>query len=237
MSRDASKADRPRVFLIDSYGFIFRAFHARARMQAPPMRTTTGIPTEAILIFHNMLRKLSKTFAPRYMAAVFEGLGKTHREEEFAEYKANRSETPPDLIVQIPYIERILNALRVPIMQYAGFEADDVIGTLSRKAAEAGFDVVIVSSDKDMLQLVTEHVSMLNPAKDDTWYDPAKVKEFMGVEPAQVAHLLRSERRRDRQHSGRARHRGKRRAGASRAVRVGPGIARPGGGSHEAHGA
>jgi DNA polymerase-1 len=159
-------------------------------MQAPPMRTTTGIPTEAILIFHNMLRKLSKTFAPHYMAAVFEGPGKTHREEEFAEYKANRSETPPDLIVQIPWIERILNALRVPIMQYAGFEADDVIGTLSRKAAEAGFDVVIVSSDKDMLQLVTEHVSMLNPAKDDTWYDPAKVKEFMGVEPGQVAHLL-----------------------------------------------
>ena len=159
-------------------------------MQAPPMRTTTGIPTEAILIFHNMLKKLSKTFAPHYMAAVFEGLGKTHREEEFPQYKANRSETPPDLIVQIPYIERILNALRVPIMQYAGFEADDVIGTLSRKAAEAGFEVVIVSSDKDMLQLVTDHVSMLNPAKDDTWYDPAKVKEFMGVEPNQVAHLL-----------------------------------------------
>ncbi len=190
MSSSASKADRPRVFLIDSYGFIFRAFHARARMQAPPMRTTTGIPTEAILIFHNMLRKLSKTFAPQYMAAVFEGPGKTHREEEFAEYKANRSETPPDLIAQIPYIERILNAQRVPILQYAGFEADDVIGTLSRKAAEAGFEVVIVSSDKDMLQLVTEHVSMLNPAKDDTWYDPAKVKEFMGVEPNQVAHLL-----------------------------------------------
>ena len=178
------------MFLIDSYGFIFRAYHARARMQAPPMRTTTGIPTEAILIFHNMLRKLSKAFAPTYMAAIFEGPGRTHREEEYAEYKANRSETPPDLIVQIPWIERILNAQRVPILQYAGFEADDVIGTLSRKAAEAGFDVVIVSSDKDMLQLVTEHVSMLNPAKDDTWYDPAKVREFMGVEPAQVAHLL-----------------------------------------------
>ena len=88
MSRRIS--DRPRVFLIDSYGFIFRAFHARARMQAPPMRTTTGIPTEAVLIFNNMLRKLSKTFAPHYMAAIFESLGKTHREEAFAEYKANR---------------------------------------------------------------------------------------------------------------------------------------------------
>jgi DNA polymerase I len=180
----------PRIFLIDSYGFIFRAYHARARMQAPPMRTTTGLPTEAILIFHNMLRKLSKTFAPQYMAAIFEGLGKTHREEEFAEYKANRTQTPDDLLTQIPYIERLLNALRIPILQYRGYEADDVIGTLSRKAAEAGYDVVIVSSDKDMLQLVTDRVSMLNPAKDDTWYDPAKVREFMGVEPAQVAHLL-----------------------------------------------
>ncbi len=180
----------PRIFLIDSYGFIFRAYHARARMQAPPMRTSTGLPTEAILIFHNMLRKLSKTFAPQYMAAIFESLGKTHREEEFAQYKANRTETPGDLITQIPYIERLLNSLRIPILQYPGFEADDVIGTLSRKAAEAGYEVVIVSSDKDMLQLVTDRVSMLNPAKDDTWYDPAKVREFMGVEPAQVAHLL-----------------------------------------------
>ena len=180
----------PRIFLIDTYGFIFRAFHARARMQAPPMRTTTGLPTEAVLIFNNMLRKLSKTFAPRYMAAIFESLGKTHRDELFAEYKANRSETPPDLITQIPYVERLLAALHIPVIQYPGFEADDVIGTLSRKAAEAGCQVVIVSSDKDMLQLVTDRVSMLNPAKDDTWYDPAKVKEFMGVEPRQVADLL-----------------------------------------------
>ncbi len=154
------------------------------------MRTTTGLPTEAVLIFNNMLRKLSKTFAPQYMAAIFESPGKTHREEAFAEYKANRAETPPDLITQIPYVERLLAALRIPVIQYPGFEADDVIGTLSRKAAEAGCEVVIVSSDKDMLQLVTDRVSMLNPAKDDTWYDAAKVKEFMGVEPRQVADLL-----------------------------------------------
>src|SRR5579863_2689166 len=159
-------------------------------MQAPPMRTTAGLPTEAVLIFNNMLKKLAKTFAPAYMAAIFESLGPTHRDELFAEYKANRSETPPDLITQIPYIERLLHALRIPILQYPRYEADDVIGTLSRKGAEAGCEVVIVSSDKDMLQLVTDRVSMLNPAKDDTWYDSAKVKEFMGVEPHQVADLL-----------------------------------------------
>jgi DNA polymerase-1 len=180
----------PRLFLIDSYGFIFRAYHARARTGAPPMRTTTGLATEAVFIFNNMLRKLAKTFQPRYMVAVFEGLGKTHRDEEYAEYKANRAETPPDLIEQVPWIRRLLEAQRIPILEYEGFEADDVIGTLSRKAAAAGFEVVIVSSDKDMLQLVTDRVSMLNPAKDDTWYDPAKVKEFMGVEPHQIADLL-----------------------------------------------
>src|SRR5580693_7404751 len=100
-------------------------------MQAPPMRTTTGLPTEAVLIFNNMLRKLAKTFAPQYMAAIFESLGKTHRDELFAEYKANRSETPPDLITQVPYIVRLIEALRLPLIQYPGFEADDVIGTLS----------------------------------------------------------------------------------------------------------
>ncbi len=180
----------PRLFLIDSYGFIFRAYHARARTGAPPMRTSTGLSTEAVFIFTNMLRKLAKTFEPKYMAAVFESIGKTHREVEYAEYKANRAEMPDDLSQQIPYVRRLIEALRIPIVQYAGFEADDVIGTLSRKAAEAGFEVVIVSSDKDMLQLVTDRVSMLNPAKDDTWYDPAKVKEFMGVEPARIADYL-----------------------------------------------
>jgi DNA polymerase-1 len=154
------------------------------------MRTTTGLPTEAIFIFTNMIRKLSRTMAPSYMAAIFEGEGKTLREQAFAEYKANRTETPPELIQQIPYIRRILEAYRIPIIHHAGFEADDVIGTLSRKATEAGNDTVIVSSDKDMLQLVSDHVFMLNPARDDTWYDPAKVKEFMGVEPRQVADLL-----------------------------------------------
>jgi len=180
----------PRLFLIDTYGFIFRAYHARARSAAPPMRTSTGLSTEAAYIFTNMLRKLAKTYKPEYIAAVFESIGPTLREQEFAEYKANRAEAPPDLGEQIVYIRRLLEALRIPILQFRGFEADDVIGTIARRAEQAGFEVVIVSSDKDMLQLVTDRVSMLNPAKDDTWYDPAKVQEFMGVKPSQVADLL-----------------------------------------------
>jgi DNA polymerase-1 len=180
----------PRLFLIDTYGFIFRAYHARARTGAPPMRTSTGLSTEVVFIFSNMLRKLTKTYKPEYMVAVFESLGKTHREEEYAEYKANRAETPDDLIQQVPYVRRLIEALRIPIVQYAGFEADDVIGTLSRQASAAGCEVVIVSSDKDLMQLVTDRVRMLNPAKDDAWYGPPEVKEFMGVEPSQVADLL-----------------------------------------------
>src|SRR5262249_36087367 len=97
---------------------------------------------------------------------------------------------PPDLSDQIPYVRRVLEAMRIPILHYPGFEADDVIGTLARRVERDGMEVVIVSSDKDMLQLVTDRVTMLNPAKDDAWYNGAKVKEFMGVEPPQVADLL-----------------------------------------------
>src|SRR5665811_2002620 len=92
-----------RLFLIDAFGFIFRAYHARARSGAPPMRTSTGLSTEAVYIFNNMLRKLSKQYGPAYVAAVFESSEPTHRVREFPEYKANRAETPPDLLDQIPF--------------------------------------------------------------------------------------------------------------------------------------
>jgi DNA polymerase-1 len=181
---------RPRLFLIDSFGFIFRAYHARARSGAPPMRTTTGLSTEAVYIFHNMIRKLTNSYHPEYIAAVFESAGPTFRDEAFAEYKANRAEMPPDLGEQIPYVRRALEAMRIPILEYPGFEADDVIGAIARRCAGSDTDVVIVSSDKDMLQLVNDRVSMYNPMKEEIWYDPAKTEEFMGVRPDQVADLL-----------------------------------------------
>src|ERR1700676_952066 len=110
-----------RLFLIDTFGFIFRAYHARARSAAPPMRTSTGLSTEAILIFHNMLRKLRNEYKPEFIAAVFES-GRTFREETFAAYKANRTEMPVDLGEQIPYIRRVLDALKIPIVECPGFE-------------------------------------------------------------------------------------------------------------------
>src|ERR1700680_1222829 len=117
------------------------------------MRTGSGTSTEAIYIFHNMVRRLIAKEKPEYLAAIFESEGKTFRDEAFAEYKANRAETPPDLLEQIPWIRKTLEAMRIPVLEYDGFEADDVIGTLACRAAEQGIDVAIVSSDKDMLQL------------------------------------------------------------------------------------
>src|SRR5579864_2520752 len=113
-----------RLFLIDTFGFIFRAYHARARSSAPPMRTSTGISTEAVYIFNNMLRKLAKNYSPEFMAAVFESGAPTARMAEFAEYKANRAETPADLTEQLPYVRRVLEAMRIPVLEYSGFEAE-----------------------------------------------------------------------------------------------------------------
>ncbi len=155
------------------------------------MRTGSGTSTEAIFIFHNMVRRLLAKEKPEYLAAIFESSGPTFRDEAFAAYKANRTETPPDLLEQIPWIRKTLEAMRIPVLEFTGFEADDVIGTLSKRAIEQGADqVIIVSSDKDMLQLVNDQVRMLNPMKDDMMYDAAAVEAFMGVRPNQVADLL-----------------------------------------------
>ncbi len=197
-----------RIFLIDTFGFVFRAYHAMARQR--PMSTKTGIPTSATYVFVNMLNKLRQDFGPEYIAAIFEG-GPTFRDEEAKEvtsvrkfdsktqtfqeiayggYKANRTEMPEDLAQQLPYIEQALRAYRIPMISAEGFEADDVIGTLSKKAADAGFPVYIVSSDKDMMQLVTDRVCILNPPKDNLICDPKKVEEILGVPPERVVDVM-----------------------------------------------
>ncbi len=181
---------RPKLVLIDAFGFIFRAFHARARLPAPMMRTSSGLPTEAVFIFTNMLRKLTSTLEPDYIAAVFESEGPTFREQEFADYKANRPAMPAELAEQLPEIRRVLEAMRIPVLQHERFEADDVIGAIARRAAESGLEVVIVSSDKDMLQLVSDDISMINPMKDYFRYDPEAVQQQMGVNPPQIPDLL-----------------------------------------------
>jgi len=180
----------PRLFLIDTFGLIFRAFYGRAKAGAPLMRTSAGMPTEAIYIFSNMMRKLLDDHQPDYLAAVWEGEGPTFRDEMFEDYKANRDETPDDLIRQMPYIDKLLRANNVPVLSAAGYEADDVIGALARQAAEHYVDVYVVSSDKDLTQLVNDRVYVLNPMKNDLVYDSAKVEEVMGVEPHQIVDFL-----------------------------------------------
>jgi DNA polymerase-1 len=183
-------ASAPRLFLIDTFGLIFRAFYGRARTPVPTMRTSSGIPTEAAYIFTTMVRRLVSDHKPEHLAAVWEGEGPTFRDEIFKEYKANREAMPTDLARQLPYIRRFLEASRMPILAFNGYEADDTIATIARQAAGKGVDVYIVSSDKDLTQLVGDGVYMLNPMKDDLIYDPAVVQQMMGVAPEQIVDLL-----------------------------------------------
>jgi len=201
--------DKGRIFLIDAMSFIFRAYHAMARQR--PMSTRTGLPTAAIYVFLNMLRKLRDDFRPEYLAAVFDVAAPTFRDQqaeaitkvrkfdiktqtfteiEYKGYKANRVAMPEDLAQQVPYIRRALEAYRIPILELAGFEADDVIGTLARKAAATSYFVYVVSSDKDMMQLVNERVWVLNPPKDNLICDAAKVEEILGVPPERVIDIM-----------------------------------------------
>ena len=168
--------------------FIFRAYHAMARQRG--MSTRKGLPTAAIYVFVNMLRKLRDDFAPQYLAAVFDVAAPTFRDQQYKEYKANRSEMPGDLAQQIPYIRQALEAYRIPILEMPGFEADDVIGTLATKAVTEGRHVYVVSSDKDMLQLVNDRVLVLNPPKDNLICDAAKVEEILGVPPERVIDVM-----------------------------------------------
>jgi DNA polymerase-1 len=200
---------KPPVFLLDTMSFIFRAYHAMQRSR--PMSTRSGLPTAAIYVFVNMIKKLRQDFSPLYFAAVFDVSGAVFRDERaraieklrkwnaqtqsyenvsYGGYKANRAAMPEDLGRQIPYIRRALEALRIPILEASGFEADDVIGTLAREAAERGHAVFIVTGDKDMTQLVTEKIKVLNPQKDNLILDPAKVLETLGVPPEKVVDVM-----------------------------------------------
>ena len=204
-----SDPSKPPVFLLDAMSFIFRAYHAMQRSR--PMSTRSGLPTAAIYVFVNMIKKLRQDFSPLYFAAVFDVSGEVFRDERartmgplrkwngktqsfdevsYDGYKANRAAMPEDLRRQIPYIRRALEALRIPILEVEGFEADDVIGTLAREAAEQEHEVFIVSGDKDMMQLVTPKIKILNPQKDNLILDPAKVVEVLGVPPEKVVDVM-----------------------------------------------
>src|SRR6185295_16876484 len=174
---------RPRLFLIDGYSNIFRAFYAIRNLSS-----SRGEPTNAVYGFVQMLRKLLREENPELVGVALD-VGKTFRNEKYEDYKANRRPMPEDLASQLPWIRRVLEAYRIPILELAGYEADDVLGSLSCRAAEAGYDVVLVSADKDLMQLVEPRVSLYHTGRNKL-YGPRDVEEDFGVPPSKVADVL-----------------------------------------------
>lgn len=174
-----------RLFLIDGMSHIYRAYYAIRNLSS-----TKGMPTNAIYGFTSMLRKLIQEQKPEYIGVALDLEGPTVRHEKYENYKATRKPMPPDLVQQIPYIRRVCEVFCVPVIDYPGFEADDVIGTLAFKATQQGLQSIIVTSDKDMLQLVTDNVLVLDAMKDNLILDENKVVEKLGVKPSQVPDLL-----------------------------------------------
>jgi len=175
---------RHRLFIIDGNSYIYRAFYA-----VKSLSTSSGLPTNAVFGFANMLMKVIKEKKPDRLVIAFDPKGPTRRHIEFKEYKAHRPPMPKDLIPQIPYIHRLVQAFRIPVFLQEGQEADDVIATLTHKALQAGMEVVIVTGDKDILQLVGPGVTIYDSLKERT-YGPSEVEERFGVPPDRVVEIM-----------------------------------------------
>lgn len=180
-----------KLFLVDAYAQIFRAYYAFA---GRPMRNREGLNTSPIFGFTKFLRDIIINERPHYLGVAFDPKGGNFRNQLFPDYKANRSETPEDIIAAVPYIKEILKAMRIPILEVAGYEADDVIGTLSHKAAAAGYDVYMVTPDKDFGQLVGPTVRIYKQRKGGEGVEivgPAEIKEHYGFDdPRKVIDIL-----------------------------------------------
>jgi len=186
-----AKADAPKkLFLVDAMAHVYRAFFApMMRMNAP-----SGIPTKVPFLFANIVRRLIKDYQPDYIGIVFDTSKPTFRDKLFEFYKAQRPPMPDEMSVQLPYVRRLCEAMRLPILEFDGYEADDVIGTMAKQGAKKNLDVLVVSNDKDMMQLVNPGVRILRTgsggAKADTIVDAKKVEEILGVPPDKVIDLM-----------------------------------------------
>jgi len=175
---------RPRVVLIDGSSYIYRAFFAIGRLS-----NSKGFPTNAVYGFTNMLLKVLREEPSEYITIAFDAPGPTFRHEVFGEYKANRPTMPEDLRVQIPLIKEIVSALKVPALEKEGYEADDLIGTIAKRLEEKNLEVVIVSGDKDLMQLISSQITMHDPMKDKD-FRIADVRERFGVPPEKVVEVM-----------------------------------------------
>ncbi len=174
----------PSLWLVDGSHTIFRAYHA-----LPHLSTRQGVPTNAVYGFTTMLLRAIREGNPTHLAVAFDEEAKAKRSELYPEYKATRGAPPEDLTPQFPLVRRVLEAMRVPAIGFPGYEADDVIATLARRARAQGWEVVIVSGDKDLMQLVVNGIRCYD-SMYEKWYGPAEVEEKWGVPPQQVADLL-----------------------------------------------
>src|SRR5262245_26013792 len=177
-----------RLFILDAPGYLYRAYHA-----LPFLSTTRGLPSHAILGMSTMVWKLLREDKPDYFAAAWDPPGPTFRDQRYSGYKETRPGTPDDLRVQIPYVRRLFEALRVPLLEVSGFEADDVLATLVDRVRDLPVDVVLVTSDKDMLQLVSPRVRVFSTTGrggERVILDEAAVKEKWGVTPGQIPDVL-----------------------------------------------
>jgi len=179
-----------KLFLVDAMAHIYRAFYApMVRMNAP-----SGIPTKVPFLFANILRRLIKDYQPEYLGIVFDTSKPTFRDKLFEAYKAQRPPMPDEMKVQLPYVRRLCEAMHLPILELDGYEADDVIGTMAKKGAEKKLEVLVISNDKDMMQLVSAGVRILRTgsggAKADMIVDAQKVEEILGVPPGKVIDLM-----------------------------------------------
>ncbi len=173
-----------KIFLVDGSGYIFRAFYA-----IQPLSTREGFPTNALYGFTRMLVKLLQDAQADHLCVVFDAGRETFRTELYPDYKANRTECPPDLKKQMPYFRELTKALGIPMFEMPGFEADDILGTMARRLEAAGKEIVIVSGDKDLMQLVGDRIRVWDTMRDK-WYGPAEVKEKFGVPPEQLVEYL-----------------------------------------------
>ncbi len=179
-----AESNRKTLYLIDGSAYIYRAFFA-----LPALNNSKDLQTNAVYGFTTTLMKIVREHKPDGLAVAFDEKGPTLRHEEFKEYKAQRPPMPEGMSAQIPYIHRMVEAFAIPALKQVGYEADDLIGTLARQGERAGYDVVIVTGDKDMFQLLTPHVRIYDPVKNK-WSGEAECRERFGVEPARVVEVM-----------------------------------------------
>ena len=179
-----------KLFLVDAMAHIYRAFYApMVRMNAP-----SGVPTKVPFLFANILRRIVKDYEPDYLGVVFDTKGPTFRDKLFEKYKAQRPPMPDDLSIQIPFVRRFCEAMRLPILEFQGYEADDVLGAMAKQASKKKIEVLLITNDKDMMQLVNDGVRILRTgsggAKADVFVDEKKVEEILGVPPGKVIDVM-----------------------------------------------